>query len=117
MHGDVASAIKDYVRSVRIDVEIELGSGRDVAWDKSRTAHEHDILHIVDKGRFHDDSERYVGQRSNRADCHLTRVRHDGIDQEVHGMLAVILLRRLGKDHSAQTVLSMDAVDTAATHH
>ena len=99
--------LEDDPCSVRVDVEIELGRGRDVAL-APRTPHEHDLGQPRDDPRLLDDGERHVGEGPRGDQRHAAlRPCHDDVDDRLHGVGPGQRQRRLGQHHAVEAGLAV----------
>ena len=64
-HRERHTRLKDDMGRMRIGIDVELGRRRDVA-QPDRTAHRHDLGHVVEDRRILDDSERNIRERPQR---------------------------------------------------
>ena len=97
-HHQIHAGAEHQIRRLRIDIDVELGGGRDVAALEIPAAHQHHLAHPAnDVGRSLK-GRRDVGQRSQRTQGHRARRRApQRLDDEVHAVLR--LQRHLGLRH------------------
>ena len=66
-HRDGRSASKDACGGFRVDVDVELRGGRDVAAFRKCTAHHHDLSQMAGQARLLRHRQRDVGERRKAA--------------------------------------------------
>ena len=99
---DREARLEDDLRRLRIDVEVELGRGRDVA---DAAAHDPEALHLLRDRRIARDRGGDVRQRRLREDVQLAGRLVDPAHELVDGMLGLRALRRLREERVAHAVL------------